>query len=86
MILGPTSIYHASALLSTLCKKSARDLLFKAAKKPMDLFPRVTRADAILFIVQCHGPCHGKMRVSSRPMECKMTTLMIDESNVSTFH
>ena len=67
-------------------QKSARDVLFKAVKKPMDLFPRVTRADAILFVVQCHGLCHGKMRVSSRPIECKMTTLMIDESNVSTSH
>ena len=62
-------------------QESAKDIMFKVAKKLIDLFPRVPQTDAILFIGQCHGLSHGKMHVSSRPMECKMTTLMIDGSN-----
>ena len=31
------------------------------AKRPMDLFPRVPRSDAILFAVQCNGVSHGEM-------------------------
>ena len=35
--------------------------LFKAAKKPMDLFQGVPLTDAILFTVQCHGLSHGEI-------------------------
>ena len=35
--------------------------IHKAAKKPMDLFPRVPRTDVILFEEQCHGQSYGKM-------------------------
>lgn len=65
-------------------QKSATDIIFKVdkKKKPTDLFPRVPRTDLILLIVRCHG----EMRVCSRPMGCKITTLIIDRSNVSTSH
>ena len=33
----------------------------QSGKKPMDVFPRVPRTDAIFFVVQCHGLSHGKM-------------------------
>ena len=68
------------SLASTLHKQ-----MFKAAKELTDLLSLVPQTDAILFIVPCHRfsqISHGKMRISSRPMECKMTTLMIDRSNV----
>ena len=35
---------------------------------------------------KCHELSHGKMHVSSRPMECKMTSLIVDGSTVSTSH
>ena len=38
--------------------------------------------EAIVFVVQSHRLSHGKMRVSFQPMECKMTTLTIDGSNI----
>ena len=31
---------------------------------------------------KCHELSHGKMHVSSRPMECEMTSLMVDWSTV----
>ena len=39
----------------TLRTPSDTDMLFNAATKPVDLFPRVARIDAILFTVQMHG-------------------------------
>ena len=68
------------SLASTLHKQ-----MFKAAKKLTELLPRVPQTDAILFIVPCQRfsqISHGKMRISSQPMECKMAALMIDGSNV----
>ena len=63
------------SLASTLHKNLPQTLCSRRVKKkPMDLFPRVPRTDPILFIARCHG----KMRVCSRPMGCKITTLMID--------
>ena len=76
-----THCYVSGQVQMTLRTASDTDMLFKAAKKPMDLFPRVPRIDSILFTVPVTAKC-----VSSLPKECKMTTLMIDGSNVSTSH
>ena len=65
---------------------SAREMLSKAAKRPLELFPRVTRTDALLFMEECQGPSLGKMQVFSRPMKYKMTIPMIDGSNVNISH
>ena len=70
------------SLASTLQKNLPQTLCSRRVKKPMDLFPRVPRTDPILFIERCHS----KMRVCSRPLGCKITTLMIGRSNVSTSH
>ena len=77
---------HVSGQLFKTFRTAATDMLFKVAKKSMDLFPQVPRSDAVLFIVQCHGLSHCKMDVTSRPVECKMTTLVIDGSNVCSSH
>ena len=53
--------YVMGQLLKTLKTLSATDILFKAAKKPLDLFPRVPQTDSIFFIVEFHGLSHGKM-------------------------
>ena len=88
MILGQSS---ASTCLSTSKKrpltimslfgflsaqKSATDIMFKAAERLMNLFPRVPQTDVNV----------TKLSVSSQLMERKMSTLMIDGSNVSTLH
>ena len=49
-------------------------------------FHNFPRTDAVLFIVHCHGLSHCTMGVTARPVECKMTTLVIDGSNVSSSH
>ena len=46
---------HVSGQLYKTFRTAATDMLFKVAKKSMDLFPQVPRTDAVLFIVQCHG-------------------------------
>ena len=73
---------HVSGQLYKTFRTPSTDMWIKA-KKSMDLFPRVPRIDAVLFIVQCHGLSHYK---TSRPVECKMTTLVNNGSNVSTSH
>ena len=50
----------------------------KVTKDPMHVFRRVPQTDAIFFMVQCQGLTHGKIRVTFRPMKCKMTTVTID--------
>lgn len=57
-------------------QKSATEILFKSAKNPIDLFPRVRifRVDAILL----RG--HALFRVSSQPMACKNFTSMSGRS------
>ena len=77
-----TMCYDSEKLQKTLRIPSATDILFKAAKRQMNLFPRVQRArsDAILFKVQCHGVSHGE--------RCFLLVngLQDDNSNVRTFH
>lgn len=79
----PLSIMHL--LGSDSVQKSATDMLFKAVKQPMHLFPHVLRQiNAILFIVRCHELVTVKCEFPLDQWSVKMTIFMIDGSNVSS--